>query len=99
MSDLIYIMDHLVDKDGRLMIPGIYDDVAKLTIAESQLYEKIDFDMEVGVYAAENASNNRTWSCTSTYAMLTACRTSQAVSKFEWNWCTSIYRLGKTTLQ
>ncbi|KAF6019097.1 CNDP2 [Bugula neritina] len=46
MSDLIHMMDQLVDKDGKLKIPGIYDDVAVLTTAEAKLYESIDFDPE-----------------------------------------------------
>jgi len=41
MSDLIHMMDQLVDKDGKLKIPGIYDDVAVLTTAEAKLYESI----------------------------------------------------------
>ena len=41
MSDLIYVLDNLVDKDGKLVIPGIYDDVAVLTTSEAKLYEAI----------------------------------------------------------
>lgn len=41
MSDLIHVMDHLVDRDGRIVVPGIYDDVAKLTTDEMKLYEAI----------------------------------------------------------
>lgn len=36
----------LVDNKGKIVIPGIYDDVAKLTDEERKLYEKIEFDME-----------------------------------------------------
>lgn len=37
------------------MVPGMYDDVAKLTDEERKLYEKIEFDLEdytkdVGAY-------------------------------------------------
>ncbi|XP_067944360.1 cytosolic non-specific dipeptidase-like [Watersipora subatra] len=46
MSDLIYIMDNLVDKDGKIIIPGLYDDVAPLTPEEAKLYESIEFDVE-----------------------------------------------------
>ena len=34
-------MNNLVDKDGRIVVPGIYDDVAVLTTAEAKLYENI----------------------------------------------------------
>uniref|UniRef100_A0A667WRF3 Cytosolic non-specific dipeptidase n=1 Tax=Myripristis murdjan TaxID=586833 RepID=A0A667WRF3_9TELE len=46
MTDLIALMGTLVDKRGKIMIPGMYDDVAPLTEEETCLYEKIDFDME-----------------------------------------------------
>uniref|UniRef100_A0AAY4EKA5 Cytosolic non-specific dipeptidase n=1 Tax=Denticeps clupeoides TaxID=299321 RepID=A0AAY4EKA5_9TELE len=46
MTDLIVLMGSLVDKKGKILVPGIYDDVAPLTDEEKQLYEKIDFDME-----------------------------------------------------
>ncbi|MBN3296187.1 CNDP2 dipeptidase, partial [Amia calva] len=46
MSDLIALMDSLVDKKGKILIPGIYEAVAPLTDEENKLYEKIDFDME-----------------------------------------------------
>ncbi|XP_030067507.1 beta-Ala-His dipeptidase isoform X2 [Microcaecilia unicolor] len=46
MSDLIALLDSLVDPSGRILIPGIYDDVATLTEEEQQLYDKIEFDME-----------------------------------------------------
>lgn len=36
----------LVDRRGRILIPGMYEDVAPLTDDETQLYEKIDFDLE-----------------------------------------------------
>lgn len=41
MSDLVYVLDNLVDKDGKVIVPGIYDDVAVLTTAEAKLYEAI----------------------------------------------------------
>lgn len=44
MSDLIYLLDQLVDKDGKILVPGIYDDVAPLTDTEKKIYEKITFD-------------------------------------------------------
>ena len=45
MTDLTHLMAGLVDRQGKLLIPGIYDKVAKLDAAEQKLYEPIDFDM------------------------------------------------------
>lgn len=45
MTDLIYLMDQLVDKNGKILIPGVYDRVAKVTEEEKKLYEPIDFDI------------------------------------------------------
>ncbi len=36
----------LVDNKGKILVPGVYDHVAKLTDEEKKLYEKIEFDME-----------------------------------------------------
>lgn len=36
----------LVDKKGKILIPGMNDDVAPLTDDEKKLYEKIDFDLD-----------------------------------------------------
>ncbi|XP_074841968.1 beta-Ala-His dipeptidase [Carettochelys insculpta] len=46
MTDLIALLGSLVDSAGRILIPGIYDDVAVLTEEEKKLYESIDFDLE-----------------------------------------------------
>ncbi|XP_068188962.1 cytosolic non-specific dipeptidase [Antennarius striatus] len=46
MTDLIALMGSLVDKRGKILIPGMYEDVAALTDEEQVLYEKIDFDLE-----------------------------------------------------
>ncbi|XP_049606552.1 cytosolic non-specific dipeptidase [Syngnathus scovelli] len=46
MMDLISLMGSLLDRRGKILIPGIYDDVAPLTDDERQLYEKIEFDLE-----------------------------------------------------
>lgn len=39
------ISGSLVDKKGKILVPGIYNDVAPLTEEEKKLYEKIDFDL------------------------------------------------------
>lgn len=36
----------LVDKKGKILIPGVYETVASLTNEEQQLYDKIDFDLK-----------------------------------------------------
>ncbi|KAM4630056.1 cytosolic non-specific dipeptidase isoform 1-T2 [Polymixia lowei] len=46
MTDLITLMGCLVDKKGKITIPGMYDNVAPLTDEEKQLYDKIEFDLD-----------------------------------------------------
>ncbi|XP_068675134.1 cytosolic non-specific dipeptidase-like isoform X2 [Montipora foliosa] len=46
MSDLIFLMDQLVDLKGNILVPGINDDVAPLTEDEKATYTDIDFDKE-----------------------------------------------------
>ncbi|XP_072907997.1 cytosolic non-specific dipeptidase isoform X2 [Hemitrygon akajei] len=46
MFDLIYLLGKLVDKTGKILVPGIYESVAPLTDEEKKLYDKIDFDIE-----------------------------------------------------
>ena len=36
----------LLDNKGKILVPGMYDNVAPLTDEEKKLYEKIDFDLE-----------------------------------------------------
>ena len=45
MTDLISLMGSMVDRKGKILIPGINDSVAPLTEAEKKLYEPIEFDM------------------------------------------------------
>ena len=45
MTDLIALLDSLVDVSGHIKVPGVYDKVAKLTEEEAQLYGPIDFDL------------------------------------------------------
>ncbi|XP_078073260.1 cytosolic non-specific dipeptidase-like [Mustelus asterias] len=46
MTDLIYLLGKLVDRKGKILIPGVDDPVAPLTEDEKTLYDKIDFDVE-----------------------------------------------------
>lgn len=46
MSDLIYLLDGLVDKDGKILVPHTYDEVAPLNPHEEKLYSDIEFDVE-----------------------------------------------------
>ena len=44
MSDLIYLLGQLVDVKGKILVPGINDNVAPLTGGERATYTDIDFD-------------------------------------------------------
>lgn len=46
MSDLIYLLNTLVDKDGTILINGINNEVAPLSAKEKELYGKIEFDVD-----------------------------------------------------
>jgi len=46
MNDLIYLMSKLVDVNGKILAPGVSDEVVKLTDKEIKAYEQIDFDVE-----------------------------------------------------
>nr|XP_010970092.1 cytosolic non-specific dipeptidase [Camelus bactrianus]XP_045364325.1 cytosolic non-specific dipeptidase [Camelus bactrianus] len=46
MTDLITLMGSLVDRKGKILIPGINEAVAPVTEEELQLYDQIDFDLE-----------------------------------------------------
>ncbi|CAG9770388.1 unnamed protein product [Ceutorhynchus assimilis] len=46
MTDLVYLMNTLVDKDGKILVEGLYDDVAPMLENENEIYEKIDFDVD-----------------------------------------------------
>lgn len=43
MSDLIYLLDTLVDVYGKILVTGVYQDVAPITEAEKEIYKSIDF--------------------------------------------------------
>ncbi|KAH0500516.1 Beta-Ala-His dipeptidase [Microtus ochrogaster] len=46
MADLVALLGSLVDSSGRILIPGIYDQMAPLTEEEKTMYENIDLDLE-----------------------------------------------------
>ncbi|XP_076115747.1 cytosolic non-specific dipeptidase-like [Mytilus galloprovincialis] len=46
MTDLTAILGSLVDVNGKILIPGIYDTVAPVTDDERKSYGPIDFDLE-----------------------------------------------------
>lgn len=45
MSDLIYVLNQLVDVEGNILIPKINEDVEPLSEKEKELYDKIQFDI------------------------------------------------------
>lgn len=45
MTDLIYLMGQLVDKDGKILVPNVYKEVAPLLSNENEIYDKITFDV------------------------------------------------------
>ncbi|XP_067001186.1 cytosolic non-specific dipeptidase [Anabrus simplex] len=45
MPDLIYLLNTLVDKDGKILVSGIYDDVPPVTNEEKANYKDIEFDV------------------------------------------------------
>jgi nonspecific dipeptidase len=54
MTDLVQLMASLVDSQGKILVPGVYDTVDPLTPEEAANYPTIDFDIdsykeEVGV--------------------------------------------------
>lgn len=46
MADLVYLMNTLVDVNGKILINGIYDNVAPITVQELNSYETIEFDVK-----------------------------------------------------
>lgn len=46
MPDLIYLLNTLVDKDGKILVTDIEKDVAPLLPNENKIYEKIAFDVD-----------------------------------------------------
>lgn len=46
MSDLIYLMNTLVDVNGKVLVDGIYENVKEVTSEELKIYDKIEFDVK-----------------------------------------------------
>lgn len=46
LQDLIYILNHLVDHNGALTIPGLDKDMAQVTPEEEKIYSKLKIDFE-----------------------------------------------------
>jgi nonspecific dipeptidase len=47
MADLIHVMNSLLDNKGKILIPGIMEDIPPVTPEEEQTYRDIDFDVSV----------------------------------------------------
>lgn len=45
MADLIYLLNTLVDVNGKILIDGIYDNVTKILEKEIESYKTIEFDV------------------------------------------------------
>lgn len=46
MSDLVHLLDQLVDVNGKILVDGVYDTVDPVEPHEKDLYKNIDFDPE-----------------------------------------------------
>lgn len=46
MTDLVNVLSKLVDVNGKILVPGVYDMVAPLTEKEDALYDDIDFSVD-----------------------------------------------------
>jgi nonspecific dipeptidase len=46
MADLIYLMNSLVDVNGKILVDDIYNSVAEITNAELATYKDIEFDVD-----------------------------------------------------
>ena len=45
MVDLVHVLSSLVESNGRVLVPGFYDDVRPVSDAEKEIYDQINFDM------------------------------------------------------
>jgi acetylornithine deacetylase/succinyl-diaminopimelate desuccinylase-like protein len=46
MTDLVQLMASLVDSSGKILVPGIMDDVAAVTPEEEALYDNLEFSVD-----------------------------------------------------
>ncbi|CAG7833368.1 unnamed protein product [Allacma fusca] len=46
MADLIWLLDQLTGQDGKILVPGIMNDVPEKTPDEQKLYDAIEFSLE-----------------------------------------------------
>lgn len=46
MTDLVYIFSKLVDREGKILIPFVNDDVLEMTPEEEATYKDIDFSVD-----------------------------------------------------
>ncbi|POG69109.1 glutamate carboxypeptidase protein [Rhizophagus irregularis DAOM 181602=DAOM 197198] len=63
MTDLIILFSKLVTSDGKILIPGINDDVAELTDEEKETYKAIEFkiqDLQSAIESQTNLFDNET---------------------------------------
>ena len=45
MSDLLHVLNSLIDSNGSILIPNLMDDVVPVTEDEKVTYSKIDFNV------------------------------------------------------
>lgn len=46
MADLVYLLNTLIDKEGHILIPNLYKEVAPLLPNEGEIYKNIAFDVD-----------------------------------------------------
>jgi len=62
MPDLLFLLNSLTDAEGKILIPGLSDQVAPLTPEEEEMYNSISFDADefrtdAGVFQLRHASD------------------------------------------
>lgn len=56
MTDLVHVMSKLVTPAGKILIPGVNEQVAPVTEQEAEIYKALDFSMS-DIYNAIDAKN------------------------------------------
>ncbi|KAM9307710.1 beta-Ala-His dipeptidase-like [Gastrophryne carolinensis] len=46
MNDVIYLLGQLEDVNGKILVPGVYDDVLPMTDQEKELYKNVEFSLD-----------------------------------------------------